>query len=312
MELKTIAWANKDGDVCTATYKEIDGPHALAYDRALVLASEVAALLAPPTPGPEGCPSSLWWNNLPFGGPCYFRMIPQADWTEVEVHPVGVGAELVGLRSRLSATTTAPVGAFPYPHNPAHQIGTCGTCGGEMRYNVPRLGPDGGFVHATGSLDCAPTEPLGGAREWDAESIKDAPEDVAQIRRAIDYFHTEPKDRLASNINGCRLSEAHGYTLATFAECRLRTSPHKEAPASPVAWTREKPTIPGAYWVRGFDTDDRSMTALVEVFYDEHNLFVNLHECNSEKASGFMLAAVSPNFEWQGPLFALPAGQEKV
>ena len=31
----------------------------------------------------------------------------------------------------------------------------CMNCGREMRYNVPRLGPDGGFVHAdTGSFLC--------------------------------------------------------------------------------------------------------------------------------------------------------------
>jgi len=32
----------------------------------------------------------------------------------------------------------------------------CDTCGKRMRYNVPRLGPSGGYVHAdTGSLSCA-------------------------------------------------------------------------------------------------------------------------------------------------------------
>ncbi len=51
----------------------------------------------------------------------------------------------------------------------------------------------------------------------------DTPEEIAEVCRAIDYFHTEPKDRPSSNINGCRLSEAHGYTLASFAERRLRS-----------------------------------------------------------------------------------------
>ncbi len=32
---------------------------------------------------------------------------------------------------------------------------TCLKCGQPMRYNVPRLGPDGGFVHAhTYALEC--------------------------------------------------------------------------------------------------------------------------------------------------------------
>lgn len=42
-----------------------------------------------------------------------------------------------------------------YGHNPAHAIGTCATCGEEVVYNVPRLGPSGGYVHkATGQLQC--------------------------------------------------------------------------------------------------------------------------------------------------------------
>ena len=46
-------------------------------------------------------------------------------------------------------------GSANYGHNPTHAIGTCGNCGAEMVYNVPRLGPSGGFVHkATGSLVC--------------------------------------------------------------------------------------------------------------------------------------------------------------
>lgn len=46
-------------------------------------------------------------------------------------------------------------GIFKHGHNPAHAIGTCGKCGEEMVYNVPRLGPDGGYVHkATGKLQC--------------------------------------------------------------------------------------------------------------------------------------------------------------
>lgn len=47
-----------------------------------------------------------------------------------------------------------------FRHNPAHEIGTCGRCGEEMAYNVPRLGPNGGYIHkATGSLSCADEGP---------------------------------------------------------------------------------------------------------------------------------------------------------
>jgi len=42
-----------------------------------------------------------------------------------------------------------------FPYNPAHPIGTCAKCGEEMTYNVPRIGPDGGYVHKeTGYFTC--------------------------------------------------------------------------------------------------------------------------------------------------------------
>ena len=48
-----------------------------------------------------------------------------------------------------------------YEYNPAHPIGTCGDCGGEMIYNVPRLGINGGFIHKeTGQLLCGPYQPI--------------------------------------------------------------------------------------------------------------------------------------------------------
>ncbi len=52
-----------------------------------------------------------------------------------------------------------------FPYNPAHEVGTCAKCGREMRYNVPRLGPDGGYVHKdTGKLDCQTMPNDGGQR----------------------------------------------------------------------------------------------------------------------------------------------------
>lgn len=44
-----------------------------------------------------------------------------------------------------------------FSHNPAHKVGTCVNCGQEMSHNVPRLGPNGGFVHKhTGKFECEP------------------------------------------------------------------------------------------------------------------------------------------------------------
>ncbi len=46
-----------------------------------------------------------------------------------------------------------------YPYNPAHAIGTCALCGQEMCFNVPRLGPNGGYIHKeTGAWGCATQE----------------------------------------------------------------------------------------------------------------------------------------------------------
>ena len=46
-------------------------------------------------------------------------------------------------------------GGTPLPRSAGSALPRCAYCGEEMRYNVPRLGPDGGYVHAeTGSLLC--------------------------------------------------------------------------------------------------------------------------------------------------------------
>lgn len=59
----------------------------------------------------------------------------------------------IWLKEHVKTVWGAHVGPT-YHYNPAH-LATCGGCGKEMAYNVPRLGPDGGFVHKdTGKLLC--------------------------------------------------------------------------------------------------------------------------------------------------------------
>lgn len=54
-----------------------------------------------------------------------------------------------------SAIQCAHTPAKDFGWNPAHAVGTCSRCGEEMTYNVPRLGPNGGFIHeATGKVEC--------------------------------------------------------------------------------------------------------------------------------------------------------------
>ena len=46
-----------------------------------------------------------------------------------------------------------------YQYNPDHAVGTCGKCGKEMIYNVPRLGSAGGYIHKeTNKLECKQDE----------------------------------------------------------------------------------------------------------------------------------------------------------
>ena len=63
--------------------------------------------------------------------------------------------------------THTPTEPSKFGYNPAHPIGTCGDCGGEMIFNAPAFGANAGYVHkATGKLLCdKPTPPPEAARE---------------------------------------------------------------------------------------------------------------------------------------------------
>ena len=69
-------------------------------------------------------------------------------------------------------------------------------------------------------------------------------------------------------------------------------------------WTKEKPTQPGAYWVRGYDIGNRNETALVEVREQDGELCSNLHNRNTDVSDPMPLADHSERFEWLGPLIA--------
>jgi hypothetical protein len=77
-------------------------------------------------------------------------------------------------------------------------------------------------------------------------------------------------------------------------------------------WTQAKPTVPGAYYVRGFRPfEPDSAPALVEVAFDtdEHGhqtttLVCNLHQANSDELRSLWrpITAFRGDFEWLGPL----------
>lgn len=73
----------------------------------------------------------------------------------------------------------------------------------------------------------------------------------------------------------------------------------------PVAWTANKPTATGAYWIRG---NGLEREALIEVVEDESELRCNLHQRTTESdfGYGYSIDQLSNEFEWCGPLYRHP------
>ncbi|MEA1606126.1 hypothetical protein [Pseudomonas spirodelae] len=71
-------------------------------------------------------------------------------------------------------------------------------------------------------------------------------------------------------------------------------------------WTHNKPTLPGAYWIRG---NLLRADALIEVKRVDDELWCNLHLVNTEHRIeyGFTIDQISPDFEWLGPLAPVQA-----
>ena len=124
-----------------------------------------------------------------------------------------------------------PTAPKEFPHNPAHPIGTCAKCGGEMVHNVPRIGTDGGFVHKeTGRTECdQPTAPLA--------PPPSTPETIAAIRSDLQRQIKEdcgfpPSAPTESNFgippyappNGQRVI---GTTLRQFCDASLEAETNK-------------------------------------------------------------------------------------
>lgn len=77
-------------------------------------------------------------------------------------------------------------------------------------------------------------------------------------------------------------------------------------------YTKQKPTIPGPYWIRGFDYGREDRAALVHVYqYNSElmELYVNLHESNTDEGGDhFRLSVLDEDFEWLGPLLPVDQG----
>jgi hypothetical protein len=98
------------------------------------------------------CPCCMWYEQAE-NETCAVKM-----WNEYLRQNAGAKLRAPSDTDKTEGVITSPpatCSAKTYPHNPSHPIGTCTKCGGEMVYNVPRMGPNGGFVHkATGRLVC--------------------------------------------------------------------------------------------------------------------------------------------------------------
>lgn len=82
-------------------------------------------------------------------------------------------------------------------------------------------------------------------------------------------------------------------------------------------WTKEKPGMPGAYWIKGWSLNDPSLRALVEVsIHLSYGLVCNIHQRNSDvtdydKEEGWSpLSEMNNNFEWYGPLVHVDSPEE--
>lgn len=91
-------------------------------------------------------------------------------------------------------------------------------------------------------------------------------------------------------------------SYVTDAQARLKEiETLLTAQDAPSKWTHEKPTQPGAYWIRG---NLLQADALVKVQMVDDELWCNLHLVNTEASLvyGYSIAQLSPDFEWLGPL----------
>lgn len=105
-------------------------------------------------------------------------------------------------------------------------------------------------------------------------------------------------------LAGCRPRVPNGFDPAYVTDAQERL---KEIEAllttqnAPSKWTHEKPSKPGAYWIRGNLLQE---DALVQVKVVNGVLFCNLHQVNSDPGFeyGFTIEKLSNDFEWLGPL----------
>lgn len=102
-------------------------------------------------------------------------------------------------------------------------------------------------------------------------------------------------------LAGCRPRVPNGFDPAYVTGAQEQLKVIEELIKHQPSWTHDKPTQPGAYWIRG---NLLQADALVKVQMVDGELWCNLHLVNTEASLeyGYSIAQLSPEFEWLGPL----------
>lgn len=107
-------------------------------------------------------------------------------------------------------------------------------------------------------------------------------------------------------LAGCRPRVPNGFDPAYVTGAQEQLKLIEGLIAQPSGWTKDKPTAPGAYWVRGFRLGEPdSRPALVEVTRsDAGTLLCNLNDSNTndETREWSFVEDLAERFEWFGPL----------
>lgn len=125
---------------------------------------------------------------------------------------------------------------------------------------------------------------------------------LQQIHRALDACQK------VIWLAGVRPRGDFDPAYVTDAQARLKEIEALLSEQAVSGWTKQKPTRPGAYYVRGFRLgEEGTLPALVEVrMYEAGVLITNIHERNSEDDLNqwSQVSDCADRFEWLGPLAA--------
>lgn len=130
---------------------------------------------------------------------------------------------------------------------------------------------------------------------------------------AAHYNQLRNADYTAEHIASMRKGE--GYGERAFLNGWWEGWKAAEAQQA-ARWTNAKPTVPGAYWVRGFRVGEQNYRpALVEVARNEAGALVcNMNDSNTndELREWSLVEDLAERFEWFGPLASAAVNSDQT